>query len=337
VPMWRRLSHENILPFLGVTMTVFQLALVYDWGHNGNITQYIASHPHASRASLLLDVTKGLAYLHSLGLPHGDLKGANVLIDQKGRACLTEYGLAPIISDPSFTVAATPGAVGTSRWLAPEIIIPPRKGATMPIMESKPADVFAFAMFAVEVFTGKIPFEEQKNEAVVLRISRGGRPEMPINAEAVGLTPEMWKVLESCWQQVPKKRPTMEEVVRRWQRLVENGSGNGVAPEEPPPAAGSSGTGRTRLKTEAVRPRAKPDEPTRRRVMSEVTPSQAKSENYRLRPLSTVQQETKSEAVQQIQQGRASQVTRPKTEPSAPRPNVGAPKRKKRWWACGLF
>jgi serine/threonine protein kinase len=99
----------------------------------------------------------------------------------------------------------------------------------MPVMESKAADVFAFGMFAVEVFTGKIPFEEQKNEAVVLRISRGGRPEMPENAQVVGLTSEMWKLLESCWQQNPKKRPTMEEVVKRWQKFVENNGGsNGV-------------------------------------------------------------------------------------------------------------
>ena len=87
-------------------------------------------------------------------------------------------------------------------------------------MESKPADVFAFGMFAVEVFTGKIPFEEQKNEAVVLQISRGGRPVMPPNAQAVGLTIEMWKLLESCWQQNPKKRPTMDEIVRRWETFV---------------------------------------------------------------------------------------------------------------------
>ena len=99
----------------------------------------------------------------------------------------------------------------------------------MPVMESKPADVFAFGMFAVEVFTGKIPFEEQKNEAVVLRISRGGRPEMPENARAVGLTDEMWNLLESCWQQNPKKRPTIEEVVRMWEKFVENnGDSNDV-------------------------------------------------------------------------------------------------------------
>ena len=34
-------------------MTLFQLSLVYDWGYNGNITQYVATHPRASRASLV--------------------------------------------------------------------------------------------------------------------------------------------------------------------------------------------------------------------------------------------------------------------------------------------
>ena len=123
--------------------------------------------------------------------------------------------MAPINSDPSFTVAATPGAVGNSRWLAPEIITPTRKENGVPVVESKAADVFAFGMLAVEVFTGKIPFEEQENEAVVLRISQGGRPKMPDNAQAVGLTDEIWHLIESCWQQNPENRPTMNDVVGR--------------------------------------------------------------------------------------------------------------------------
>jgi len=51
--MWMRLTHENILPFCGLDMTLFRLALVYDWASNGNIFHYIASHPHAPRASLV--------------------------------------------------------------------------------------------------------------------------------------------------------------------------------------------------------------------------------------------------------------------------------------------
>ena len=133
---------------------------------------------------------------------------------------MTEYGLAPINFGPSFTVAATPEAVGSSRWLAPEVIDPSREDRGVPVTESKPADVFAFAMLAVEVFTGKIPFEGQKNEAVVLLILRGTRPETPGNSQTVGLTGDMWKLLQKCWRQNPKKRPTMEEVGRRWQKYV---------------------------------------------------------------------------------------------------------------------
>jgi len=52
-PIWKRLVHENVLSFHGVDTSIFQLALVYDWGHNGNITQYIESNPDASRPDLV--------------------------------------------------------------------------------------------------------------------------------------------------------------------------------------------------------------------------------------------------------------------------------------------
>ena len=86
--------------------------------------------------------------------------------------------------------------------------------------ESKPADVFAFSMLAVGVLTGEVPSKEQENETAVLRVLEGGRPEMPGNAQAIGLTREMWELLERCWQVDPKKRPTMEEVVRKWGKFV---------------------------------------------------------------------------------------------------------------------
>ena len=153
---------------------------------------------------------------------------ANIIVDGEGRARLTEYGLAPINSDPDFTVAATPGAAGTSRWSAPEMITPTRKGTTVQVKESAAADIFAFGMIAIEVFTGKIPFEEQKNEAIVLHVSQGARPAMPENAHDVGLTVDMWELLESCWQQNPKDRPTAGEVVRRLEKLMESAeNGNG--------------------------------------------------------------------------------------------------------------
>lgn len=138
----------------------------------------------------------------------------NVVIDQMHRARLTEYGLASINSDPRF-------AARISRWPAPEIIDFSCDGDGTPVTESKFADVFAFAMFAVEVFTDKAPFDGQPPAKVVLCIQSGERPEMPGDAQGAGLTVKVWRLLESCWQQDPKKRPTMKEVVRRWRRFAE--------------------------------------------------------------------------------------------------------------------
>jgi len=194
----------------------------------------------------------------------------------------------------------------------------------MPVVESKPADVFAFGMFAVEVFTGKIPFGEQKNEAVVLRISRGGRPEMPENAQAVGLTDEIWKLLESCWQQNPKKRPTMEEVVRRWERFVGSNGNNSDLTKGPLPAAGL--TPRQRAMTEAVQPPSRIGT-SRSRTRSEMVPPRNKPEALRLRPTSEVVRQPAF-----VQQGTKSEVDRQGTQVVHPPPT---PTRSKCF--CGLF
>ena len=143
-----------------------------------------------------------------------------MLISKAGKAQICDYGLSSIISNPMFTIAATPGVAGSSRWLAPEIIDPPNKTRSKPFTASKPADIFAFAMLAIEVFTGKVPFGNMKNEAVVIQIANGKRPEKPQAAEQLGLTAEMWKFIERCWNPNPNKRPAIDEVVRTWEGFV---------------------------------------------------------------------------------------------------------------------
>ena len=193
----------------------------------------------------MIDVAMGLEYLHQLGVPHGDLKGvsrlfnldwdsirftiflaltlwpqANVVVDQDGRARLAGYGLAPINSDPAFTISCTTEPLASSRWLAPEIMEPPCRRNVTVVKESKAADVFAFGMLAVEVFTGEVPFVGHGDGAVVFQILRGERPDMPENAQEVGLTVKMWTLIEGCWRQNPKERPTIGVVVVRLQEFV---------------------------------------------------------------------------------------------------------------------
>ena len=88
------------------------------------------------------------------------------------------------------------------------------------MMASESADVFAFAMLAVEVFSGEVPFPDMTNGTVVVQIAGGKRPAKPPAAEQLGLTTEMWKFVEKCWLANPSKRPTMDEVVRTWEGFV---------------------------------------------------------------------------------------------------------------------
>ena len=112
--------------------------------------------------------------------------------------------------------AATPGVVGISRWLAPELIDPPRKKGHQQPAATEQADIFAFAMLVVEVFTGELPFGDVRHETAILMIVRGQRPEKPQDVESRGLTPEIWKFTQKCWHQNPTKRPDVSTVSGAW-------------------------------------------------------------------------------------------------------------------------
>ena len=87
--MWKHLTHPNVLPLLGVTITPPQL--ISNWMSGGDLPEYIKKHSDTDRLRLvgippvvfiprlllsqLLDVAKGLCYLHSCNVIHGDLKG----------------------------------------------------------------------------------------------------------------------------------------------------------------------------------------------------------------------------------------------------------------------
>ena len=69
---------------------------------------------------------------------------ANILIDKKGRARLTDFGLASITGgDFSVITPQDPDTANTTTWAAPEIL----KGGPV----TKEGDVFTFGMVAVEV------------------------------------------------------------------------------------------------------------------------------------------------------------------------------------------
>ena len=108
----------------------------------------------------LSDTAKGLCFLHSRNIVHGDLKGvrdyselgfaavltraqSNILVDGVGRARITDFGLAVFTRNPDSIQSVSSDQEQTVRWIAPEILN--RQGTY-----SKEADVFSWAMVMIE-------------------------------------------------------------------------------------------------------------------------------------------------------------------------------------------
>ena len=90
--MWKRLKHQNIVPFIGVMQNPLQF--ISEWMPNGSLIDYLGKNSGVNRIDLvspsrtinallmpffskLLDVAEGLAYLHAQHTTHGDLKGVS--------------------------------------------------------------------------------------------------------------------------------------------------------------------------------------------------------------------------------------------------------------------
>jgi len=210
VTIWKRLSHPNIVPFLGVTDDPAPLSIVLEWMPNGDVRQFVKDHPEADRLQLLLDVCNGLQVLHDHGVVHGDLKSANILINGLGWACLTDFGLSSITS-LNCTENSANGPGGSCRWTAPELMYLSKDQPSRP---TKQSDIYAFAMVTIEVFTGVIPFQScHTDPAVMIKVRNKERPPRPAEATKFGLTDDLWDLIRSAWAQEPESRPPVERIV----------------------------------------------------------------------------------------------------------------------------
>ncbi|KAF9781123.1 kinase-like domain-containing protein [Thelephora terrestris] len=181
--------------------------MVSEWMVNGNINKFVKEHRG------LKDVTRGLAYIHDQAMVHGDLKGANILIDQDHHACLVDFGLLTLVSDPTDPTALDSIAndIGNSWWMSPELLRPEEFGFK-DCQSTKESDCYALGMVILEVLNGQVPFAHSPgNVAIMEKDIRSRHPKRP-EATWMWFTDDLWGVLKQCWSSQPKDRPTVETI-----------------------------------------------------------------------------------------------------------------------------
>ncbi|KAF9646136.1 kinase-like protein [Thelephora ganbajun] len=207
--MWKRLQHPNVVSFLGFNPDFPSFSLVYPWMSNGNLSKYMYEHPDVDKLGLLLDVARGLAYLHQHNLVHGNLTGRNILVDSDGVACISEYGLEVVIRDE----ASSRSIPINVRWMAPEVLA--KKNRRIPSGSGgRAADIYSFSMVMFKILTGVTPYGDKSDEEITGGVATGLRPEWPFNNPPQGLVNTLWEKIEACWNQKPKERPTVFKVLQ---------------------------------------------------------------------------------------------------------------------------
>ncbi|CAE6443056.1 unnamed protein product [Rhizoctonia solani] len=138
VELWQGLRHPYVVQFFGASPKYSPNAfIVSQYLANGNALMYLKRIPRADRAKLARETAVGMEYLHSMGIIHGDLKAANVLITDTGSAALADFGLSEVKQDSSSRAHVTENVSGSPRYLSPE-----RWRGVL----NKASDVYAWAM-----------------------------------------------------------------------------------------------------------------------------------------------------------------------------------------------
>ncbi|KAF9781372.1 kinase-like domain-containing protein [Thelephora terrestris] len=220
VVMWKNLSHPNVLTLIGVPVTLEEgrFSVASEWMVNGNIMDYVSAHA-GNHLKLLADAVEGLNYLHLTTIVHGDLKGANILITNTNpvSACLADFGFMTIVDDTSLGMVSSRTEVDgeTTPFMAPERLVPSKLGLDSRGSPTKEADIYAMAMVIYQVLTGTFPFGKKTGPEVVFQVMEGVKPPKPSNALELGLSKELWELLEECWQTKRQLRPQVKDVLSR--------------------------------------------------------------------------------------------------------------------------
>ncbi|CAN6804884.1 unnamed protein product, partial [Brassica oleracea] len=168
---------------------------------------------------IMLQIARGMEYLHSNEIFHGDLNPMNILLKERSHtegyfhAKISGFGLNSV---KTFTRASSrPTTPAPVIWYAPEVLTEMEqdlKGITVPRSKfTHKADVYSFAMVCFELITGKVPFEDShlQGDEMGKNIRRGDRPLFPFPSPKY-----LVSLIRRCWHSEPSQRPTFSSICR---------------------------------------------------------------------------------------------------------------------------
>lgn len=140
----------------------------------------------------------------------------NILVDNDGKALLSDFGLASIRYESKNPDVDAVGW-GSVRYLAPEVL------AGYQRLPTCASDCYAFSMTLLQMATLEAPFAHETNLHIVAKqVCNGSRPACSKNVCGLSLIPadKFWTLLTDMWAHNPRMRPKLSHVASRLEEIL---------------------------------------------------------------------------------------------------------------------
>ncbi|XP_055625369.1 mitogen-activated protein kinase kinase kinase kinase 5 isoform X2 [Toxorhynchites rutilus septentrionalis] len=208
IVMMRDCRHPNIISYYGSYLRHDKLWICMEYCGGGSLQDiYQVTGPltELQIAYMCRETLLGLSYLHSMGKIHRDIKGANILLTEKGDVKLADFGVSAQITA---TINKRRSFIGTPYWMAPEVAAVERKGGYNHL-----CDIWACGITAIELAELQPPmFDLHPMRALFLMSKSGFKP--PTLKDKDRWSHNFHSFLKVALTKNPKKRPTAERLLQ---------------------------------------------------------------------------------------------------------------------------
>ncbi len=166
-----QLHHPNIVTVhdVGVHESWHYIAMQYLPG--GKLSdRKLQQLPVSEALTIVRDIAQALAYAHEKGFVHRDVKPDNILFDEKGASCLTDFGIARA-ADSNTQMTATGSIIGTPHYMSPE----QARGRRV----DHRADLYSLGIVLYQLLTGEVPYQSEESLTVCIMHVNDPLPRLP--------------------------------------------------------------------------------------------------------------------------------------------------------------
>ncbi|KAI9574235.1 Pkinase-domain-containing protein [Boletus coccyginus] len=183
IDLLKDLSHPNIVQYLYSSVDDDFLNIFLEYVPGGSVTALLRNYGAFEEPlvkNFVRQILEGLNYLHERDIIHRDIKGANILVDNKGGIKISDFGISKKVDGNLLTGKRMnrPSLQGSVFWMAPEVV--QQKAHT------SAADIWSVGCLVVEMLTGEHPWAQLTQMQAIFKIGQSAKPAIPsdISSEA---------------------------------------------------------------------------------------------------------------------------------------------------------